>query len=158
MKLLTLFFFLIVATHTSFAADSEIHLQDGSVISGNILSFDGKTYRIKSSSLGTIELAESKIKLIRSASANTGSAGNPANPGVSQSNVKAMQQQLMSNPDIMRLITSLQSDPQIQSMLSDSKIMQSVMAGDVDSLMNNPDFKSLLDNPTVMDILNKTQP
>jgi len=158
MKHLALFFFLIVATHTSFAADSEIHLNDGSVISGNILSFDGKTYRIKSNSLGIMELAESKIKLIRSGSGNTNDSANLANSGLSQSNIKAMQQQLMSNPDIMRLITALQDDPQIQTMLSNPQIMQSVMAGDVDTLMNNPDFKSLLNNPTVRDILNKTQP
>ena len=158
MKHLSLFFFLIVVTHTSFAADSEIHLKDGSVISGKIVSFDGKTYRIKSNSLGLIELADSKIELIRSGSTNTNSATNSTNSALSQSNVTAMQQQLMSNPDIMRLITSLQNDPQIQSMLSDPQVMQSIMAGDVDTLMNNPDFKSLLNNPTIKDILNKSQP
>jgi len=158
MKYFALFFFLIVATQTCFAADSEIHLNDGSVISGNVLSFDGKTYRIKSNSLGVIELADSKIKLIRSGSANTSAAGKSTNSGINQSNVNAMQQQLMSNPDIMRSITSLQNDPQIQAMLNNPQVMQSIMAGDVDSLMNNPDFKSLMDNPTIRDILNKTQP
>ncbi len=158
MKQFILFFLLIVATPVSFAANSEIHLKDGSIISGEIMSFDGKIYRIKSKSLGLIELNDTKIDLIRSNAENSSSNLNQPNPGVGQSNVMAIQQQLMSNPDIMQLITSLQNDPQVQSMLSDPKLMQAVMAGDTNALMNNPEFKALMNSPAIQNILNKTQP
>ena len=44
---------------------TEVELIDGSVISGEIVSFSDGVYKLKSGILGTIEINESKISLIR---------------------------------------------------------------------------------------------
>jgi len=158
MRYSTIFILILATIQPSIAAESEIHLQDGSIISGEILSFDGKIYRIKSKSLGQIELSESKIDVIRTSTGKTGAGKMPPNPGSKQQNITAIQQQLMSNPDIMRLITSLQNDPQVRKLLSDPKLMQSISTGDINALENNPEFKSLLNNPSIQNILNISKP
>ena len=138
---------------TSFAAEyREIVLKDGSVISGEVLDFDGSQYTIKSSSLGTVKLNSAQISAIRSPS---GASLNSSQAGFSQNDISAIQQQLLSNQDIMAMITSLQNDPQMQAILADPKIMQAIASGDMQTLMNEPKFKQLLDNSTIKQITEK---
>jgi small nuclear ribonucleoprotein (snRNP)-like protein len=137
---------------SAFAEVREIELKDGSVITGTVRSFDGNHYVIDSKSLGTISLSSGQIKTIRSATV----AG--ANQVISQSDVIGLQQRLLNDKDIMALLQTLQNDPQIQSILNDPKLIQSITAGDVKSLMNNPKFKALMDNPTIREITNKVSP
>ena len=138
---------------TSFAAEyREIVLKDGSVISGEVLNFDGSQYTIKSSSLGTVKLDSAQINTIRSPS---GASLNSSQAGFSQNDISSIQQQLLSNQDIMAMITSLQNDPQMQAILADPKIMRAIASGDMQTLMNEPKFKQLLDNSTIKQITEK---
>lgn len=157
MLLRMLFYFLMISiSMASFAAEyREIVLKDGSVISGEVLNFDGKQYTIKSNSLGTVKLDSSQINAIRSPS---GASLNSSQAGFSQSDISAMQQQLLSNQDIMAMISSLQNDPQMQAILADPKIMQAIAAGDIQTLMNDPNFKQLLNNSTIKQITEKATP
>jgi hypothetical protein len=132
----------------------QIELQDGSIITGTIQSFDGEQYVIQSDSLGVVTLKDSQITAIRSPAGEAhGDTGT-----VSQDELVQMQQKLLSDQEIMALIQSLQNDPQMQAILNDPQVMQSVMSGDVQSLMDNPKFKALMDNPTVRQISDKVQP
>ena len=135
------------------AADyRQITLNDGSVISGEITSFDGYRYIVKSTSLGTVEIDSSEINVIKAPSAS----GNTTRvPALSPGELMSMQEQLARDPEIMRLIKSLQQDPQFQAILADPQLMQSVMAGDIQALINNPEFNALMNNPAIRQIQEK---
>lgn len=131
----------------------EIVLKDGSVISGEVLSFDGSNYKIKSRSLGAVDIGNEEIKVIRSAS-QPSSVDNRAT--ISQHDISSLQKQLLSDQDIMTLINSLQNDPQVQEILADPQLMQVISSGDIQTLMNNPNFKEFMNTPTIKQITNQT--
>lgn len=152
MRFLILCFFLVLALSLPIAHAGEvreIELIDGSIITGEVLSLSSGVYTIKSSSLGTIKLEETKIRSIRAKSHDGGTA--------SSGEVKALQGKMMSNTEIMTLIQSLQNDPEFKKVLEDPEIMKAVKAGDVASLTSNPKFLKLLDNPTVQEIQKKAK-
>lgn len=153
-KIFLLLAWSFLIAQTSIAGELRlIKLTDGSVITGEILNFNGTTYTINSDSLGKIDLDSEKIQAITS----PGTSSAPmANSAVSSAEISAMQQQLLNNPNTMKLLESLQNDPQIQSLLNDPQIMQAIFAGDMQTLMNNPEFKALLENPTIQQIQSQT--
>jgi hypothetical protein len=142
---------LFIAQH-SVADVREIELKDGSVITGTVRSFDGDTYVIESDSLGTISLSNAKIQAIRAV------GGYSAEQSIAPSDLMGIQQQLLNNAEVMDLIKALQTDPQIQAILNDPQLVQSIAAGDAHALMNNPKFKALIDHPKIREISNKVQP
>ena len=131
----------------------EVELEDGSIISGEIVSYKDGVYTISSSSLGTVEISESKIRSIHYSSQHTQAVtpNRTTNPGVS-SEMQTLQSSMMNNEDIMRMIRSLQNDPKVQEVLNDPDIMNAVLAGDINALMSNPKFLELLNHPKVLDI------
>ncbi len=131
----------------------ELELFDGSVITGEVLSLVKGMYTIKSESLGTIRIEESKIRAIRSRVASSaaplsGAAGTSAD-------VKTLQSKMAGDPEVMNLIRSLQDDPKFKEMLEDPEILQAVQSGDVAALLGKPKFLELLNNPTVHQIEKK---
>ena len=127
----------------------EIELIDGSIITGEVQSLSSGVYTIKSNSLGTIKLEETKVRAIRTKSPGAGDG--------SSGEMKALQGKMMSDTEIMHLIQSLQNDPDFKKILEDPEIMKAVNAGDVASLTANPRFLKLLDNPTVQEIQKKAK-
>ncbi|RLC00207.1 MAG: hypothetical protein DRH90_18945 [Deltaproteobacteria bacterium] len=133
---------------------SVIELSDGSVITGEVVSFDGKVWTIQSSSMGTLKIDGAKIVSIRSKTAvgkepdggiSTGSQANAAD-------MQAMQQSIMANEQIMAMIMGLQHEPEIQAILQDPEVMQAVNAGDMHALLSNPKFIRLMENAKIKDI------
>ncbi len=135
---------------TSSAAEiKEIELSDGSVITGEVLSLTSGVYTIRTSSLGTLKIDDAKVRAIRprSTSSSLQSGQN--------SDVKSLQDKMMSDREVMGMIESLKDDPQFKKMLEDPEIMNAVNTGDIAALMANPQFRQLLHNPTVQDIQQK---
>lgn len=135
----------------------EIELKDGSVIYGEIVSFKGGIYTLKSSTLGTVKIEESKIRVIRfkpSVKAK-GKQRNSAQTS-SKAKVQALQQLMMGDKEIVSMILSLLNDPEVQKILEDPSIIKAVNSGDIEALISNPKFMKLLDNPAVKDISKKT--
>jgi hypothetical protein len=64
---------LITASSAPAAEMREIEMSDGSVVTGEVLSLSKGIYTIKSDSLGTIKIDESKVRVIRPRSAYQGS-------------------------------------------------------------------------------------
>lgn len=133
---------------------STIELNDGSIISGEVVSFDGSTWLIKSASMGALKIEAAKVVSIRSQAggreaplrgASAGSHGNTAD-------IQAMQQSIMGNAQLMTMIMNLQNDPEVQAILQDPEIMQAVQAGDMNALMANPRFRRLMENTKVKEI------
>jgi len=114
---------------------STIELSDGSVISGEVVSFDGNVWTIQSGSMGTLKIDGSKVVSIRS-----------------KTTPSQTQQSIMANEQIMTMIMNLQTDPEIQAILKDPEIMKAVNAGDVNALLFNPKFIKFMENTKIRDI------
>jgi hypothetical protein len=132
----------------------DIELKDGSIITGEVVSLNNGIYTIKSGTLGTLKVEESKVNIIRPKSP-------PRGPGAAQNNtssdVQTLQHRMMSDQEIMGLILSLQNDPDFKKLLEDPEIMKAVSACDVATLTANPKFMKLLGNPAVQEIQKKVK-
>jgi hypothetical protein len=166
MHLRTLFFFLAFYGLPFFAyggALREIELVDGSLIRAEVLSMDGKVYRLRSDTLGTIEVPEYQVKAIRSPeeslvrpqTAPEPSPSTVSSPPATPTPVPSaddLQQALSQNPTAMNKIISLQNDPLMQQILSDESTMRAVQAGDLGALLNDPKVRALMNHPTVREL------
>ena len=126
------------------------------VFFGVNICFNDGIYTVKSSSLGTINVAESDIREIRVQSANTKNReyASPANSSISPE-VQALQTFMQNNQEIMAIIFSLQNDPDFQEIISDPGILNAVNSGDIAALISNPKFMSLLNNHKIQEIQKK---
>ena len=111
-------------------------MSDGSVVSGEVLSLSKGIYTIKSDSLGTIKIDESKVRVIRPRSASQGAGASQG----SGSEVRSLQNKMMNDQEVMGMIQSLQNDPEFKKLLEDPDIMKAVSEGDIPALMANPKF------------------
>ena len=176
------FFLLLLTFHYSFTpayGDSlrEVELVDGSVIRAQVLSMDGKTYRLRSETLGEVEIPEYRVKAIRtpktesvsprqrSTSTPAAQSQNETDPVVADTDPALpssppsvipssgdLQQAFSQDPAAMSKILSLQDDPLVQSILSDDRLMQSIHSGNLDALINDPKIRALMNHPTVRDL------
>jgi hypothetical protein len=152
----SLFFVAVILLLTARSAPAaemrEIEMSDGSVVSGEVLSLSKGIYTIRSDSLGTIKIDESKVRVIRPRSVQGAGASQS-----SGSEVRSLQNKMMNDQEIMGMIQSLQNDPEFKKLLEDPDVMRAVSEGDVPALMANPKFTKLLNNPTVRDIQKKVK-
>ena len=149
-----LFILLGILYGSVFAGElREIELLDGSVILGEIVSFSDGVYTLKSGSLGTVQINESKIRVIRlkSHGAPTRELATPSDTPAG-TEVQALQKLMMNDKEIMNIIISLLNDPEFQEILEDPAIINAVNSGNIDALMSNPKFMKLLNNPRIQEI------
>ncbi|HLE39950.1 MAG TPA: hypothetical protein VI956_00440 [Nitrospirota bacterium] len=147
-----------LAVCTAYAGEmKELELNDGTVITGEIVSLDDGVYTVKSESLGTIKLAESRVRTIRTKGSPKGSGEQNASQQNADANAQAqaLQQKMMNDKEVMDKIRSLVNDPEFQKILEDPEVMRAVNSGDVAALMANPQFLKLMNNRTVQEITNK---
>jgi hypothetical protein len=116
---------------------SRIELRDGSVISGEVVGFADGRYLVESPALGRVAIDQVEIRSLQPG----GGAGGPGGYGTQ---IRDLQQQLMGDAEIMGMITTLQSDPQVQAALADPEFMQLVASGNLGALQSNPRFKALM--------------
>ena len=149
------FIILIVFMSSNAFASAPVQIQliDGSMISGEIISFREGVYTLQSGSLGTIKIDESQIKLIRMDSHGTApwQPANTSNDSVDNT-IQTLQKSMTQNPRIMEMIQTLQNDPEIQSLIQDKDIMEAVTAGDINTLMSDPEFIKIFENPSIQQI------
>ncbi len=133
-----------------------IELNDGSVLTGEVVSLSNGIYTIRTESLGTLKIEEYRVRAMRikEASEKAASAQSPNNVS---GDVKSLQNRMMSDREIMDMIRSLQNDPEFQKILEDPEVMKAVQSGDVSALVTNPKFMKLIDNSTVQEIKKKVE-
>jgi len=141
-------------SHVNAGEISTIELNDGSIISGEVVSFDGSTWIIKSASMRTLKIEAAKVVSIRAqkSGSHAPTAGTSTGNQVNAADVQAMQQSIMANEQLMTMIMNLENDPEVQAILQDPEIMQAVNAGDMNALMANPKFRRLMENTKVKEI------
>ncbi|MFP5211740.1 MAG: hypothetical protein ACLGPL_00015 [Acidobacteriota bacterium] len=154
---LVLFFVLALQVSNGFCASSDkIELTDGSVINGEILSFDGRKYRIQTPSMGVIEVDKSNMSAIRSQDGKAIVSATPAKPSgaapAASSDIDTIKQMILSDPDTLEKIATLRNDPDFQAVLQDPNLLRSIQAGDVSALTADPRFMRLFNNSVVQDI------
>jgi hypothetical protein len=140
---------LAMAGHASNAA-SRIELVDGTIVNGELVSVSNGRYVIRSPALGQIELPASSIRSIEP-------AGGKSPVGGKSADFQNIQQQIVSSPELMQLVTSMMSDPEIQTVLKDPEFMQLIMSGDLNALKNDPRIQHLMNNPSMQAIIGKMQ-
>ena len=126
----------------------EIVLVDNSVILGELISLDNGIYKIKTATLGNLEVKEDNIKTIRSGPSVM--TGNVTAPG--QQEILAMQQRMMADGNILQQILNLENDPDFQEIFQDEVVMQAINAGDLNALMTNPKIIKLMEKSSVQEI------
>jgi hypothetical protein len=152
--------FLLGILHSSVFAGAHIQAEliDGSVINGEIVSFRDGVYTLKSDVLGTIEIKESTIQLIRVKSFGKPARSVTAREPISRSNtprdeeLQNLKNSMMSDNEIMEQIISLKNDPDVQELLRDPNIMNAINSGDIGTLMSSPKFMKILENPAIQQI------
>lgn len=128
----------------------EIELTDGSVVRAEVVSMSRGVYRLRSDTLGEIEVPEYRVRAIRSLEVQT--VGPQAHPEPSKALSTNLQQRLLQDSAAMEKIFSLQNDPLVQSILSDESTMRAIKAGDMGALLNNPKIRALMAHPTVQEL------
>lgn len=155
--LLVLFF----TASTVFANSlSRFELRDGSVIQGEILSFSKGVYQINSDALGTVSLPEEKIRVIKPAQSSGTQADNSRQAAGSVTGAKKIDQMkdlLLSDPETVRMIGELKSNPSVQQILQDKELMKAIAEGNLNRLGQDPKIKALMNDQTIGKILEQTQ-
>jgi len=133
---------------------SVIELKDGSVISGEVVSFDGNTWTIKSGAMGTLKIDGAKVVSIRSQTTGSQAPVGGASTGnqVNTADIQALQQSITANKQLMAMIMNLQNNPEVQAILQDPEVMNAINAGDMNTLMANPKFRRLMENAKIKEI------
>jgi hypothetical protein len=120
---------------------SRIELRDGSIISGEVVGFADGRYLVQSPALGQVTIDQSQI---RSLQPGAPAGGDPSGYGGYGAQIMDLQQQLIGDAQIIGMITTLQSDPQVQAALADPEFMRLVASGNLGALQSNPRFKALM--------------
>ena len=139
---------LLVTLPVVAAGARVVELNDGSTISGRIVSLHNGIYTIESNSLGRLQLDATEIRAIRTPGHSGGERGGMAG-GVE---LGTLQNTMVGNPTVMAQIMALQNDPQIRQVLADPEIARAVQSGDLNALSQNPKFLELLQNSRIQAI------
>lgn len=72
-----------------------------------------------------------------------------------ETEVQALQEEILSNDEIMSEIQTLLQDPEIVEILSNPALVQAITSYDVNAIQNNPDVQELMENPKIVDLIEK---
>jgi hypothetical protein len=141
---------LLLGLASGVLASPTIELKDGSRIEGEIQSIEKGVYTIVSPSIGTVHVAQSNIVRIVYSSDVSNAAGSSDKPVAHNDalarDIQQLQASLAQDPAAVKSIMDLQSDPQIQAVLSDPAIVKAIQEGDYTSLLGNAKIQALESN------------
>lgn len=153
-------FFVLAPVASAYAAHtSKIELTDGSTLEGEIVSFSEGQYTVKSPSLGILTIGESKIRNMRildpSAALPQGVAS--ADAVAIQDGAQKVQAAITGDPDIMKSLPDLITNPDFQDILKDPEVLNAVKSMDVKTLMANEKFIKAVNDPKIKEISRKVK-
>ena len=151
-------FFFALNTAAYCGQLSKIELTDGSVINGEIISYENSVYTIGTSTFGEVKVEAAKVSKIGSvdpalANLPSDSAAQVSIPTKAQ--IDSQGQALMSNPENMAIITRLAAEPEIQELAKDPEIADIVKRGDIKALVENEKFKAIVQSQKLQEAIRK---
>ncbi len=156
--ILILLLSLWIIPATSHAGNvNQIRLTDGSLIQAEIISFANGVYKLRSESLGIFSLEENRIQSIKPNKHQATPQLQITDPLVGQQ-MQRLQQELMSDPQTMKMLSDLQQDPAIKSILQDEELMQAIEQGNLSKVGQDPKIQSLMNNKAIGKIIKQHQP
>lgn len=137
--------FLVAAGSAGGGELRQIELTDGSVLTGEVLSYEKGVYSFRTGALGTVAIEDARVRSI-----STPGAAAPTGPQTGAS--PSLREQMQSDAQIMEMIRALKDDPAFREVLEDPDLLRAVETGDLATLMGDRRFLRLLENPNVMEI------
>lgn len=149
------FIVLMSVWATAFAGSpGTIHLKDGSVIAGELVSVGNSSYKISTKSMGVVEIDKQQVRSIDFGAVNTTEttvpSGRSSNDIMSQAS--SLSKIMMNDKAIMDSIIKLQDNPDFKAAMNDPEIMNAIRSGNIDALLSNPSFIKLMEDSTVKSI------
>lgn len=152
---------VLLGLASSVLASPTIELKDGSRIEGEIQSIKSGVYTVLSTSIGTVHVAQSNIvRIVYSgnvSNAASSTSKSSARDDALTRNIEQLQTRLAQDPAAVQSIMSLQSDPQVQAILSDPSIVKAFQEGDYTSLLGNAKIQALESNDHLKQLLGQQE-
>ena len=63
----------------------------------------------------------------------------------------------MSDEAVLEKIQALKDDPDVQAVLNDTELMESLRTGDLNAVISNPKFMKLLESPDIQEIIEEVR-
>ncbi len=152
---------LVLFVSSVFAASTKyITLKDGSVIKGELVSFENGTYTVQTENLGLLQLPEANVISVATGGTVAQAPAAAAQPDFAK-NVSAMQSQIMADPQTMEAVQAMAEDPEIVAMISDpnfiKKLTTAVSSDNIDSVADDPRLQELMGNPKMKALVEQLQ-
>ncbi len=163
-KLVVFFLAFLLTSSLQAGTTKHIALKDGSVIKGELISFENGTYTLQTDNLGRLQLPEANVISISNDAvmppSPTGGQAVNATP-VFSNKVNAMQNQIMGNPQAIQAVQAMAEDPEIAAMISDPAFVQQLTAAvsnnNIDSVAGDPKIQQLMNNPKMQALIQQLQ-
>lgn len=171
-------FLLMPLAASAEAVTSYIHLEDGTILYGEVLSLSGGIYTIKTESLGILQVEQARVITISvekpgssPASARPGTGSRVGDATSTNLRIDAMKPTSGSAPDaahsatvrdvmgsgIQNLQSQLMSNPkllaEIQALMDDPEIMKIISDGNLISVLMNLDPSSARNDPQIRKLM-----
>lgn len=140
---------------SSVAHAALISLEDGSQISGEISRLNNGVYTVNTPNLGTLQIPQAKITHIQYN--NSQAQPNPDISNKVESTIGNIQQQINDNPALLNDVNALKQEGDVQAVLNDEQLIDSVKNGDINALLTDPKIHNLINNPKIKAISEQLQ-
>jgi hypothetical protein len=143
---------------------SDIILDDGSLLRAEIVSLQDGVYTLRSESMGEFKLDAyrvSQIRQQRDGQIPAYTAPAQADPQFSGSSeafkaqVESTQAALMNDPEAMKEMIILASDPAFKKLFEDPVTVAALKSGDMATLLKNPQFLAIMADPKMQGVANR---
>ena len=137
-----------------------ITLKDGSLLKGKVIELHDGIYTVETSDLGRITIPESTILSITPVETATPVYQGSKETGGQQkvqlkTQVEHLQGSILGDPELMGEIQNILKDQEVQSLLSDPKLLEDVLSYDQEKIQNNDNVQDLLNNEKMQDLIKK---
>tara|TARA_B100000700_G_scaffold306654_1_gene382086 strand:+ start:211 stop:699 length:489 start_codon:yes stop_codon:yes gene_type:complete len=146
-------FALVVGFALSAAAAADtVSLTDGTKLQGEVVSMSGGVYTIRTAAMGDVRIDAGSVASIQRGGGSVQGITETASATMGAEAIQGLQSTMAQNPGMLGSIMQLQSDPQMQAILSDPELMRAVQSFDLETLRNHPKIRALMNNAKVKEI------
>jgi hypothetical protein len=157
-KLILLLSLFVWACPVQAGTSKVIKLKDGTTLIGEITSMTNGRYSVKTENLGVVNFTDEDVLSIQSP--GVAAENSPLTGGSSSSlkqQVQSVQAQVMNDETIMESISELAEDREIQQLLQNPQLMNTIMTFDEQQIANDPAIQKLLERKDIQEIIKQIE-